>query len=117
MNLEEALKEIERLNQIISEKDKEIELLRKKKNAGRKKNNAQWQESYNEFVKLYEQGVPMVEIVERSECSRRTCYRYKEYYDKMFRHKTLEERAAEFEGDLMLDGEYDWGEIVEREHW
>ena len=28
---------------------------------------------------------------------------------KPFRHKTLEERAAEFDGKLMLDGEYDWG--------
>ena len=28
---------------------------------------------------------------------------------KTFRHKTLEERAAEFDGKLMLDGEYDWG--------
>ena len=85
MNLEEALKEIERLNQIIVEKDKEIEVLRKKKNAGRKPNNAQWQASYNAFVELYEQGIPMVEIVERSECSRRTCYRYKSYYDNLIK--------------------------------
>ena len=27
---------------------------------------------------------------------------------KPFHHKTLEERAAEFDGKLMLDGEYDW---------
>ena len=36
---------------------------------------------------------------------------------KSFRHKTLEERAAEFNGKLMLDGEYDWGEPVGREVW
>lgn len=36
---------------------------------------------------------------------------------KSFRHKTLEERAAEFDGKLMLDGEYDWGEPVGREIW
>jgi antitoxin MazE len=36
---------------------------------------------------------------------------------KPFRHKTLEERAAEFNGKLMLDGEYDWGEAVGREVW
>lgn len=35
--------------------------------------------------------------------------------EKPFRHKTLEERAAEFDGKLMLDGEYDWGEPVGRE--
>ena len=37
--------------------------------------------------------------------------------EKEFRHKTLEERAAEFDGKLMLDGEYDWGEPVGREVW
>ena len=36
---------------------------------------------------------------------------------KPFRHKTLEERAAEFDGKLMLDGEYDWGGSVGREVW
>lgn len=36
---------------------------------------------------------------------------------KSFRHKTLEERAEEFDGKLMLDGEYDWGEPVGREVW
>lgn len=36
---------------------------------------------------------------------------------KAFRHRTLEERAAEFDGKLMLDGEYDWGEPVGREVW
>ena len=32
MNLEQALKEIERLNEIIKAKDEELEILRKKKN-------------------------------------------------------------------------------------
>lgn len=36
---------------------------------------------------------------------------------KPFRHRTLEERAAEFNGKLMLDGEYDWGNPVGREVW
>ncbi len=36
---------------------------------------------------------------------------------KTFRHKTLEERAAEFGGKLNLDGEYDWGDPVGREVW
>lgn len=31
---------------------------------------------------------------------------------KPFGHKTLEERAADFNGKLNLDGEYDWGEPV-----
>lgn len=36
---------------------------------------------------------------------------------KAFQHKTLEERAAEFGGNLNLDGEYDWGEPMGREVW
>lgn len=36
---------------------------------------------------------------------------------KSFRHKTLEERAAEYGGQLNLDGEGDWGEPVGREVW
>ena len=37
--------------------------------------------------------------------------------EKAFRHRTLEERAAEFDGKLGLDGECDWGEPVGREVW
>lgn len=36
---------------------------------------------------------------------------------KPFHHRTLEERTAEFDGKLMLDGEYDWDEPVGREVW
>ena len=36
---------------------------------------------------------------------------------KTFRHKTLEEKASEFDGKLMLDGEYDWGQPIGREVW
>lgn len=36
---------------------------------------------------------------------------------KQFRHKTLEERAAKFQGKLELDGEFDWGEPEGREVW
>lgn len=38
-------------------------------------------------------------------------------FTKAFRHKTLEERAAEYGGNLNLDGEYDWGDPVGREVW
>ena len=36
---------------------------------------------------------------------------------KPFRHKSLEERAAEYGGNLYLDGEFDWGEPEGREVW
>ena len=34
---------------------------------------------------------------------------------KTFHHRTLEERASEYGGQLNLDGECDWGEPVGRE--
>ena len=40
-----------------------------------------------------------------------------EYVGFELEHKTLEERAAEYDGNLMLDGEYDWGEPIGREAW
>lgn len=36
---------------------------------------------------------------------------------KSFRHKTLEERVAEFGGKLELDGEFDWDRPTGREIW
>jgi len=36
---------------------------------------------------------------------------------KPFRHRTLEERAAQYGGRLNLDGEFDWGAPVGREIW
>ena len=36
---------------------------------------------------------------------------------KPLRHKTLEERAAEFGGKLDLDGEFNWREPEGREIW
>lgn len=38
-------------------------------------------------------------------------------FSKPFHHRTLEERAAEYDDKLNLDGEYDWGEPVGRERW
>lgn len=32
-------------------------------------------------------------------------------------HRSLEERAAEYDGQLHLDGEFDWGEPIGRERW
>ena len=37
--------------------------------------------------------------------------------EKTFRHRTLEERAAAFGGNLNMDGECDWGDPVGREVW
>lgn len=34
-----------------------------------------------------------------------------------YRHKTLEERAVEYGGELSLDGEFDYGDPARREIW
>lgn len=36
---------------------------------------------------------------------------------KTFKHRTLEERAAEFDGKIGPYEEFDWGEPVGREWW
>ena len=74
----------------IKELEKEVETLRAelaqyegKKPAGRKVHNETWTANYDQFVSLYEQGHTIVEITDMTDFSRRTCYRYKEYYDKL----------------------------------
>jgi cobalamin biosynthesis protein CobT len=83
MTLEEALVEIQRLQEIIQQKDRQIEELKKRKNAGRPPQNKKWMRDYQVFTELYEQGIPIAEIAEQVEYSKRTCYRYKSYYDEM----------------------------------
>ena len=36
---------------------------------------------------------------------------------KNFKHKTLEERAAKYDGKLNLSGPQNWGEPIGREMW
>lgn len=36
---------------------------------------------------------------------------------KTFKHKTLEERAADFEGKIGPYKEFEWGELIGREQW
>ena len=39
--------------------------------------------AYNDFAVKYEGGMKIMEIVENSDISRRTAYRYKAYYDEV----------------------------------
>ena len=82
-NLEEALiyiSELEVENKALRE---ELEQFKKIKPAGRKKHDATWMASYNDFVVKYESGMTIMEIVNQGEISRRTAYRYKAYYDEI----------------------------------
>jgi len=50
--------------------------------------------SYNDFAVKYESGMSIMEIVAKSDISRRTAYRYKTYYDSL-----AGERSAINNGD------------------
>lgn len=79
--LEDALKRIAELEEENNLLRTELENLRSKKAAGRKKHDEAWTASYNDFVVKYESGMTIMEIVDQSDISRRTAYRYKAYYD------------------------------------
>lgn len=81
--LEEALNRIAELefeNQILRE---ELERYKNITPAGRRKHDATWMASYNDFAMKYESGMSIMEIVSLGEISRRTAYRYKAYYDEI----------------------------------
>ena len=78
--LEEALKRIEELENELSELKEENEELRNRNFGGRKKHDEKWMASYNDFILKYKGGMALMEIVDEGEISRRTAYRYLEYY-------------------------------------
>ena len=86
--LEEALQYISQLESENKALREEVEHYRSMGKAGRKKHDATWTASYNDFVVKYESGMTIMEIVSNSDISRRTAYRYKAYYDEMKKCKT-----------------------------
>ena len=76
--LEQRLERLEKENAELRE---ELEYFKKRKASGRQKHNAKWMNIYNDFVICYENGMSLIEIAERNNISKRTVYRYKEYYD------------------------------------
>jgi len=91
---EEAMKYISELEAENKELRDELEYYKSRKPSGRKKHNEAWMASYNEFEVKYDSGMTIREIVDQSDISRRTAYRYKEYYDKV-RKMGGEENAKE----------------------
>lgn len=89
----EALARIEELELKIKDLKKTIKELEQRPVAGRKKHDDAWQEKYDLFVKLYEDGYSIVDIVDETDISRRTLYRYKEYYDSINVKKPLVKKA------------------------
>ena len=80
--LEEALKRIQELEDEVAALTAENEKLRSRNFGGRKKHDEAWMASYNDFIVKYESGMTIMEIVTEGDISRRTAYRYLEYYRK-----------------------------------
>ena len=81
--LEEAMTHIDELEIENEELRAEIERLKARNLGGRKRHNASWMASYQEFAIKYEAGMTIMEIVKEGQISRRTAYRYRAYYDEM----------------------------------
>ena len=81
--LEEALDRIKELEAENKQLLSELEYYRNRNYGGRKKHDEAWMAAYNDFVVKYESGMKITEIVENSDMSRRTAYRYKAYYDEV----------------------------------
>ena len=80
--LDEALKRIKELEHEVTKLKTENEKLRNRNFGGRKKHDEAWMAAYNDFIVKYESGRALMEIVADGEISRRTAYRYLEYYRK-----------------------------------
>lgn len=59
----------------------ELEKFRSRKPFGRKKLDDVWMALYNDFIIKYEDGMTIMEVVNKGKISRRTAYRYKAYYE------------------------------------
>ena len=81
--LEKANERIKELEKEVAELRAENEKLRNRNLGGRKKHDEAWMTAYNDFVAKYEGGMSIVEIVDQSEISRRTAYRYLAYYREL----------------------------------
>lgn len=81
ITLKEALERIQQLEKENDDLREELEYFKKRKASGRQKHNAKWMTLYNDFVICYEKGMSLIDIAERNNISKRTVYRYKEYYD------------------------------------
>lgn len=89
MNLQEALARIEYLEKENAYLKKELNRYKRYKPQGRKVHDEKWMESYKVWEELYDKGFTVMDIVSQTGISRRTCYRYKAYYEE--RKKEVQE--------------------------
>lgn len=87
ITIEQALERIAELEAENKALREELEQYKNITPAGRRKHDATWMASYNDFAAKYESGMSIMEIVNQGEISRRTAYRYKAYYDELRKQK------------------------------
>ena len=87
MTIEDAVKRIEELEKENADLKEELAYYKKRKASGRQKHNAKWMAIYNDFVVCHENGMAFIEIAKRNGISKRSVYRYKEYYDEINKKK------------------------------
>ena len=87
ITIEQALERIAELEAENKALREELEQYKNITPAGRRKHDATWMASYNDFATKYESGMSIMEIVNQGEISRRTAYRYKAYYDELRKQK------------------------------
>ena len=85
--LEQALNRIKELETELSEVKEQLEYYKNRPASGRKPHDDKWQANYDLFVELYEGGNNISSIIEKTPFSRRTVYRYKEYYDSVCKNE------------------------------
>ena len=108
--IEQALEKIAELESENKALREEIERYKNITPAGRRKHDAIWMASYNDFVVKYESGMTIMEIVNQGEISRRTAYRYKAYYDEL-RNKKMDWLKWHRNSILSVEGDaqpYKW---------
>ena len=81
MNLEQALKRIEELEEEVAALKTELQKYENKSLGGRKKHDKKWQSTFENWSKMYEKGDSVSDIINATGMSRRTFYRYKAYYE------------------------------------
>ena len=81
--LDEALKRIKEIEQEVADLKAENERLLNRNFGGRKKHDETWMAAYNDFIVKYEAGRSIMDIVAEGDISRRTAYRYLEYYKQI----------------------------------
>lgn len=83
MNLEQALARIDELELEVSQLKAELKKYENKSLGGRHKHDEKWQANFDLWVKEFEGGNTMIEIMNKTGMSRRTYYRYKAYYEEL----------------------------------